>query len=83
MITIDEFTGREVIYAVSTLISDLGKMRDEAMDEDLLTLQMGREDYEEAATQDGAKLHFREDDGNWCVLDQNDNDMWDELFPSA
>lgn len=37
-------------------------------------------DYKEAAREAGAKLHFREDDGHWCVLDQNDNDMWDALY---
>lgn len=40
-------------------------------------------DYESAAREAGAKLHHTEDDGTWCVLDQKDNDLWDELFASA
>lgn len=37
-------------------------------------------DYESAAREAGAKLHHREDDGHWCVLDQFENDLWDALF---
>lgn len=76
---VQKFVQREVVYCVSYLISELAK--DEKYTDDLLPI-IQQSDWESAAQEHGAKLHFREDDGNWCVLDQKDNGMWDMLFGS-
>lgn len=74
---VKDFVQREVVYCVSYLISELAK--DEKHMDDLLPV-LQQSDWIAPAQEHGAKLHYREDDGHWCVLDQNDNDMWHMLF---
>lgn len=74
-----DFVAREVIYCVSSLVHELAK-NEKHLDD--LTPVLVQDDWITPAEEAGAKLHYREDDDHWCVLDQKDNDLWNTIFSS-
>lgn len=77
---VGQLVGREVIYCVSGLISDLMKMDVETNEhsDDLLALCV-QDDWTNAAFEHGAKIEDAEN--GWIVLDQeDDSDMYENFY---
>lgn len=76
-----KFVNREVIYCVSTLVSELAKKAEEFPDytEDLYGAYEGIPDYEEAAINEGWDI--KEDGGfiNEQINEESDMETWKEL----
>lgn len=86
--TLSRFVRNEVHLCLSAMVSTLAKgygtvtePRDLAeLCEKAGELSYPVEGWREAAVQDGAKLHFNENAGRWCVLDQRGTDLWEAFF---